>query len=72
VCFTPIVRKSRISASHPVLSQATREADLPGVPKGVAADRGYTSHAFRQYIWDMGFCPTILPLRHEAPVACPD
>ncbi len=27
---------------------------LPGVPKWVVADRGYTSQAFRQHIWDMG------------------
>lgn len=47
-------------------------ASLPGVPKWVVADRGYTSHAFRQYIWDMGARPAIPPQRHEAPVACPD
>ncbi|KTR07082.1 transposase [Aureimonas ureilytica] len=45
---------------------------LPDVPKWVVADRGYTSHAFRQHIWDMGARPAIPPLRHEAPVACPD
>lgn len=44
---------------------------LIGVPKWVVADRGYTSHAFRQHIWDMGAQPAIPPLRHEAPVACP-
>ena len=36
------------------------------------ADRGTTRHAFRQHIWDMGSRPAIPPLRHEAPVACPD
>ena len=46
--------------------------NLPGVPKWVVADRGYTSHAFRQHVWDMGARPAIPPLRHEAPVACPD
>ena len=45
---------------------------MPGVPKWVVADRGYTSHAFRQHIWNMGARPAIPPLRHEAPVACPD
>lgn len=45
---------------------------LPDVPKWVVADRGYTSHAFRRHIWDMGSRPAIPPLRHEAPVACPD
>lgn len=45
---------------------------LPGVPKWVVGDRGFTSHAFRAYIWDMGARPAIPPQRHEAPVACPD
>jgi transposase len=42
------------------------------VPKWVAADRGYPSHAFREHIWDMGARPAIPPRRHEALVACPD
>ena len=45
---------------------------LPGVPKGVVADRGYTSHRFREHIWSLGARPAIPPLRHEAPVACPE
>lgn len=45
---------------------------LAGVPKWVVGDRGYTSHAFREHIWDMGARPAIPPQRHEAPVACPD
>ena len=45
---------------------------LPDAPKWVVADRGYTSHAFRQHIWDRGARPAIPPLRQEAPVACPD
>ena len=32
---------------------------LPGVPKWVVGDRGYTSHAFREHIWDMGARPAI-------------
>ena len=36
------------------------------------ADRGYTSHAFREHIWDMGARQAIPPQRHEAPVGCPD
>ena len=27
-------------------------ARLPGVPRRVVADRGYTSHAFRELIWN--------------------
>ena len=45
---------------------------LPGVPKWVVGDRGYTSHAFREHIWNMGARPAIPPQRHETPVACPD
>jgi hypothetical protein len=45
---------------------------LPGVPTWVVADRGYTSHAFREHVWHMGARPAIPPQRHEAPVACPD
>ncbi len=44
---------------------------LSAIPKWVVADRGYTSHAFRQHIWNIGARPAIPPLRHEAPVACP-
>jgi transposase len=45
---------------------------LPGVPKWVVADRGYTSHRFREHIWSLGAQPAIPPQRHEAAVACPD
>lgn len=38
----------------------------------IVADRGTTSHAFRQHIWEMGARPAIPPLHHEAPLACPD
>jgi len=27
---------------------------LPGVPKWEVADRGYSSHAFREHIWNLG------------------
>ena len=47
-------------------------ASLPGVPKWVVADRGYTSPAFREHIWDIGARPAIPPRRNEAPVACPE
>jgi transposase len=45
---------------------------LPGVPKWVVGEQGYTSHAFREHIWSIGAKPAIPPRRHEAPVACPD
>ena len=45
---------------------------LPRVPGWVVADRGYTSHAFRSHIRDLGAQPAIPTQRHEAPVACPD
>lgn len=44
---------------------------LPGVPRWVVADRGYTSHAFRQHVWDLGARPAIPQQRHESPLACP-
>ena len=45
---------------------------LPGVPQGVVADRGLSSHAFREHIWSLGARPAIPPKKNEAPVACPD
>jgi transposase len=45
---------------------------LPGVPKWVVGDRGYTSRAFREHIWSMGARPAIPRQRYEAPVACPE
>ena len=47
-------------------------ARLPGVPLWVVADRGYSSHAFRQHVWDLGARPAVPAKRNEAPVACPD
>ncbi|MGG5812011.1 IS5 family transposase [Falsiroseomonas sp. CW058] len=46
-------------------------ARLPGVPMWVVADRGYSSHAFREHVWDVGARPAIPTRRDEAPVACP-
>ncbi|GJD93985.1 IS5 family transposase ISMex42 [Methylobacterium iners] len=45
---------------------------LPSMPKWVVGDRGCTSHALREHIWDMGARPAIPPQRHEASVACPN
>ena len=45
---------------------------LPGVPGWVVADRGYSSHAFREHIWNLGARPAIPPKQNEAPMACPD
>src|SRR3954462_11993665 len=45
---------------------------LPGVPKGVVADRGLSSHAFRAPIWTLGARPAIPSKRNEEEVACPD
>ena len=44
---------------------------LPSVPRWVVADRGYTSHHFRQHVRDLGARPAIPPQCHQAPVACP-
>ncbi len=45
---------------------------LPEVPKWIVADRGYSSHAFRQHIRDAGARLAIPSKRNEAIVACPD
>ena len=45
---------------------------LPGVPRWVVAGRGYTGHAFREHVRDLGARPAIPPQRHEAPVARPN
>ena len=47
-------------------------ARLPGVPRWVVADRGYSSHALREYVWSLGARPVIPTRRTEASVACPD
>jgi transposase len=47
-------------------------ARLPGVPKWVVADRGYSSHALREHIWNLGARPAIPPKVNEAPLACPE
>ena len=45
---------------------------LPGVPRWIVGDRGYSSHAFREHIRDLGAKLAIPPKSNEAPVACPD
>src|SRR3954453_4259972 len=45
---------------------------LPGVPQWVVADRGFSSHAFREHIWNVGARPAIPSKKNEAPVACPE
>src|SRR5215213_2216936 len=45
---------------------------LPGVPKWVVGDRGFSSHAFREHIWTLGARPAIPSKRNEDEVACPD
>src|SRR3954462_12036063 len=45
---------------------------LPGVPKWGVADRGLSSHAFREHVWNLGARPAIPSKQNEAPVACPE
>ena len=45
---------------------------LPRVPAWVVADRGYSSHSFREHIWSIGARPAIPTKANETPVACPD
>ena len=44
---------------------------LEAVPKWIVADRGYSSHAFRQHVWDLGAKPAIPCRANEEQVACP-
>jgi transposase len=44
---------------------------LTAVALWIVADRGYSSHAFRMLIWNLGSRPAIPAKRNEAPVACP-
>ena len=41
------------------------------MPVWVVADRGYSSHAFRDRVWGFGARPAIPPKANEAPVTCP-
>ena len=43
----------------------------PGCRRGVA-DRGLSSHAFREPIWTLGARPAIPSKRNEEEVACPE
>ena len=45
---------------------------LPGVPQWVVADRGLSSHAFREHIWTLGARPAIPSKRNAEEVACPE
>ena len=45
---------------------------LPSVPTWIVADRGYSSHSFREHIWSIGARPAIPAKSNEASVACPD
>ena len=44
---------------------------LPGVPGWVVADRGYSSHAFREHVWALGARPVIPTRRTEETLSCP-
>ena len=58
--------------AHELPHAAALPEQLPGVPGWAAADRGCSSHALREHIWNPGARPAIPPKRNEAPVACPD
>jgi len=45
---------------------------LTDAPLWVVGDRGFSSHAVREHVWDMGAKPAIPTKRNEAPVRCPD
>jgi len=45
---------------------------LPDAPLWVVGDRGFSSDALREQVWDMGARPAILAKSNEASVRCPD
>ena len=45
---------------------------LPDIPLWLVADKGYSSDALRERVWNMGARPAIPAKRNEAPVRCPD
>lgn len=45
---------------------------LQAVPRWIVADRGYSSHAFREQIRDIGAKPAIPCRRNEEQLQCPD
>ena len=46
-------------------------AQLPGVPRPIVVDRGYSCHAFREHDWSLGTRPAVPPKRNKEQVACP-
>ncbi len=44
---------------------------LPGVPRWVVVDRGYSSQAFREHIWSLAAHPVIPIRRNEGTLPCP-
>jgi transposase len=44
----------------------------PACRSGWWLDRGLSSHAFREHIWNLGARPAIPSKQNEAPLACPD
>lgn len=58
--------------AHELPHAVALRARLLGVPAWVVADLGYSSHAFRQCVWDLGARPAIPTRRDEVPVACPE
>lgn len=45
---------------------------LPDTPLWVVADRGFSSHVFRERVWNLGARPAIPSKRNEEQLACPD
>lgn len=45
---------------------------LHDAPMWVVGDKGYSAHALRERIWQMGARPAIPHKSNEAPVRCPD
>lgn len=57
---------------HPGHSARESINQLPGGPKWVVGDRGYSSHGFREHISTTGARPAIRTKRKEEQLVCPD
>jgi len=57
--------------SHEVPHAVPLLEKLPRVPGWVVADRGYSSHAFREHVWRLGSRPVIPTRKTEETLSCP-
>ena len=76
ICFS-LLCSGQARFATPVLAAAyPREAgriykEVVRFAPEVVADRGHSSYAFREHVWNLGAQPAIPPKMNEAPTTCP-